>query len=362
MSPTEIAGVMAAVASAVARLHEAGTAHGALEATTIAIDPATGVPALPDARGGTPEADIEALGMVLSALLARGVARDPWRVLARRMNGPGDDTTRWALARLAAAACDPHVDRRPTAAALAADLAGIEGARLPMPRADHDAAGGGVVTKPRRPSGRHALGATGAVLVLAAALVAGSTWGPVASHPDASTAQSPSSPAVGRGPAPDAAPTSTTLRAGGSAASTTTTVATRVWPPSGATMRACPDPGSGATSSVADVDGDGCPDVVVIDATTVSAGAARFVVGSEGDVLVLGDWQCDGRRTLALLRPTSGELYVFDGWAAVGADLTGRLVQRVPGAAAVRPDDQCGRATVTTLGGATVAVRTGAAS
>ena len=35
----------------------------------------------------------------------------------------------------------------------------------------------------------------------------------------------------------------------------------------------------------------------------------------------MGDWNCDGVATVAVVRPGSGEVFVFDGWAATGADL-----------------------------------------
>jgi hypothetical protein len=49
--------------------------------------------------------------------------------------------------------------------------------------------------------------------------------------------------------------------------------------------------------------------------------------------VLVGDWRCEGQPQAALLRPSTGEVFVFDGWAAAGADLEGRLLARLqPGA------------------------------
>src|SRR4029450_12436128 len=68
----------------------------------------------------------------------------------------------------------------------------------------------------------------------------------------------------------------------------------------------------------ADVDGDGCPEALVVDGGGVSAGAARWTLGEPGDVIAVGDWDCDGRAAPALLRPATGDVFVFPGWAAEG--------------------------------------------
>jgi hypothetical protein len=61
--------------------------------------------------------------------------------------------------------------------------------------------------------------------------------------------------------------------------------------------------------------------------------------------VALADLRCDGLARAVLLRPSTGELYVFDGWAGAGSDAHGRLVGRFPGATAVdAPQDRpCGQ-------------------
>lgn len=41
---------------------------------------------------------------------------------------------------------------------------------------------------------------------------------------------------------------------------------------------------------------------------------SRYRVGEPGDVLLEGDWDCDGRPTPALYRPATGEVFTFPRW------------------------------------------------
>ena len=69
-----------------------------------------------------------------------------------------------------------------------------------------------------------------------------------------------------------------------------------------------------------DLDGDGCDDPLSIAGNVVAWNGLRFAVGSpeDGDVVLVGDWDCDGIATVAAWRPSSGDLFVFDGWAGPG--------------------------------------------
>ncbi len=79
---------------------------------------------------------------------------------------------------------------------------------------------------------------------------------------------------------------------------------------------------------------------------------ARFQVGEDGDALAVADWDCDGRDTPALVRPGTGEVYVFDGWATTDAPVAARLVDRVPGAVSLAPPDgSCDAVTVVDIAG-----------
>lgn len=72
--------------------------------------------------------------------------------------------------------------------------------------------------------------------------------------------------------------------------------------------------------------------------TRVEVGGASFDVGKAGDQVVVADWHCDGEPSAALLRPTTGEVFVFASLPAEGETLTARRVATVPGAVSIDDD------------------------
>ena len=50
----------------------------------------------------------------------------------------------------------------------------------------------------------------------------------------------------------------------------------------------------------------------------LEAGGRRYRVGQVGDQVLIDDWDCDGDATPALLRPGTGEVFVFPRWVEVG--------------------------------------------
>ncbi len=62
-----------------------------------------------------------------------------------------------------------------------------------------------------------------------------------------------------------------------------------------------------------DVTGDGCAERVTVGAGFVTIDDTPYPVGAPGDQLLVGDWDCDGVSTLALVE-SSGRVYVFDSW------------------------------------------------
>ncbi|HEX6424613.1 MAG TPA: hypothetical protein VFZ79_14120 [Acidimicrobiales bacterium] len=86
----------------------------------------------------------------------------------------------------------------------------------------------------------------------------------------------------------------------------------------------------------ADVDGDGCPEALSVRDRTVDAGVARWSLGEPGDHVALGDWDCDGQASAAVVRPGTGEVFVFGGWVEAGEAVTVDASERVDGAVGIR--------------------------
>jgi hypothetical protein len=97
--------------------------------------------------------------------------------------------------------------------------------------------------------------------------------------------------------------------------------------------------------------GASAPPERLTDATTshvaghiVEHDGVRFAVGRSGDRVALGDWDCDGALTPALLRPRTGEVHVFDEWARPGAPVAARRLATRSGASELLVDHHdCGR-------------------
>ena len=51
-------------------------------------------------------------------------------------------------------------------------------------------------------------------------------------------------------------------------------------------------------------------------------GGVVYGVGERGDVVSLADWDCDGETTPAIVRPATGEVFIFDRWALDGEPLS----------------------------------------
>ena len=100
----------------------------------------------------------------------------------------------------------------------------------------------------------------------------------------------------------------------------------------------CPDPAAAGP----DVDGDGCPEPVGIDGARVTVEGTTWVVGRPEDRLAVADWDCDGRATVASVRPSTGEVFVFDRWPSPTDPLTVPAAVAVPGAVDLRVVDADG--------------------
>ncbi|MDP9069845.1 MAG: hypothetical protein M3N68_00875, partial [Actinomycetota bacterium] len=78
------------------------------------------------------------------------------------------------------------------------------------------------------------------------------------------------------------------------------------------------------------------------DDGVLTFGGKRYAVGQPGDVVVTGDWTCSGRPTVALLRPSSGQILTFERWADEDHEVPARPLGRVPGATGLRVHDADG--------------------
>ena len=101
------------------------------------------------------------------------------------------------------------------------------------------------------------------------------------------------------------------------------------------------------------------PTVPAGEVTVVSHEGARYRIGEPGDLVVVGDWDCDGSPTPTVVRPTDGSVWTFASWAPAGARVGAEPVGVAPSpasAAVTTGPDGCDELTVTTTDGRAVAV------
>lgn len=320
---TEAAAILAAVTATVADLHQVGVVHGRLDPTHVVLGPDRR-PRLCGLRGplpgespADPADDVAALGSLIDHLVGTDAELEPiperrWPV--RRWSG----YQRRSLLALADQARHDEPARRPTARALAAAIvAAVPDAAAAPPPAVPDRPTPSPPSRPTRPRGRGrrpALVGAGAValLLLAANGALPGRHLQARTTPDPSD-RPPTAPARSRPtPEPAAAPCATVPDADGSAG--------------------------------ADIDGDGCAEAVRVAGTAIEADGVDYDIGQDGDEVAVGDWDCDGAATPALVRPATGEIFLFDGWAVPDGPVTVRPTDVVAGARRLRPprsSDDC---------------------
>lgn len=64
----------------------------------------------------------------------------------------------------------------------------------------------------------------------------------------------------------------------------------------------------------------------------IATSTGRYEIGTADDRVVLGDWDCDGEDTPAMLVPASGDIYAYASWADDRRTVEGRHVRTVAGA------------------------------
>lgn len=78
-------------------------------------------------------------------------------------------------------------------------------------------------------------------------------------------------------------------------------------------------------------------------ATIVEAGTT-YAIGEPGDVVEVADWDCDGEATPGVVRPVTGEVFLFDRWATPGEPVTSAPSLTIQGATSLlppEPDELC---------------------
>ena len=61
-------------------------------------------------------------------------------------------------------------------------------------------------------------------------------------------------------------------------------------------------------------------------------GGRAYGIGEDGDLLAVGDWDCDGTATPALVRPSTGSVFLFAAWPGADSALSAEPVTSVAGA------------------------------
>src|SRR4051794_19690197 len=94
---------------------------------------------------------------------------------------------------------------------------------------------------------------------------------------------------------------------------------------------------------------------VQVEGTEVQRGNKHWSGGEPGDLVAVGDWDCDGVPTPAVVRPSVGRLFVFSSWADAGEAVAG---PPVPEDVVTFVAKGCGRGEVRTASGALSEVET----
>lgn len=303
----QLARLAAALFATLADLHSLGVVHGGLDESHVLLD-ADGRPVLcsfsrativsdddPDGDGPSAAGDVAAAGALLTAILAVETETDP--IPLRRLGRPAPTNTwqRRLLLSLADQATHPDPSRRPSARQLSS------------------AFGEAAAERGRPPRWRWVAPAVVGVAVVVVLALA--NW----LQPGASA---------------DPEVVSVLDRAGGPGTTTTRAVPTTV-------AAGTAEPRSTTTAPPSLPSGTAAPAQPTAPPVLEHQGR-RYQVGRPGDRAALGDWDCDGETTPAVVRPSTGEVFVFDAWADDDA-VTVAALDTVRGATDLRPlrRDRC---------------------
>jgi len=310
-----VASLAAGLAATLADLHAVGIVHGRIEPSHVLIG-VHGRPVLcgfgadEAAPRAEPADDVAGVGAVLTSLLGTEGDVEPIPERRWRHRRGWNGWERRALLTLADQACAEPATRRPTARRLAAaiteavpvaalpdvDVSGPDEARaaVAQPVDPLDALRASAPPPIDRWSSRKnpTVFVVVAIVVFVAAFVVPS----LRSGGDTRT------PSIGASQRSTRTPTSP--------------ASSIAAPPSVArpTAPASTEPTTCGPVIGVDLDRDGCREAVTVDGQIVTVGDTRFQVGERGDQVAVRDWNCDGEATPAVLRPSTGEVFVFTRW------------------------------------------------
>ena len=66
----------------------------------------------------------------------------------------------------------------------------------------------------------------------------------------------------------------------------------------------------------------------------------RYAIGVPGDIVLAGDWDCDGVRTPSIVRPGTGAVVLFDAWPDPGATISMPIRWQIAGLSDARVEAQ----------------------
>ena len=350
-SPVEVARTMAAVTRTLADLHQIGVIHGDLSAEHILVDTVGRVTLCGFSRALLPGARPEVVDLTPSVddsgdrdPEANGV---PWPGPAVDLSAAGalilqleaglteaTDGTRSPLLEdlrhLGELACESAGPAPAGFDFTMADLAHRLNQLCPRPSPDGAAANGA------RPALLHRLAVPAGLIVAGVLVVLLWPTGPIgarsvvgAALPPAPTVTTEAPPATTTIPAP--APEA---EARPGVAATSPGLIASAAPP-------CPPPTPAMHR--ADIDGDGCPEGWYRTGGVLVADGVRYAIGDSDDLLTVGDWNCDGVATPALVTRPEGGVFLFPGWARESASITTAQVRTWadPGSVTTRPGPGC---------------------
>ena len=157
-------------------------------------------------------------------------------------------------------------------------------------------------------------------------------------------------------PAEEPAPPTTDRQ--GPLPGSTTAPGTRTAPrPDGA-----PGPGAGERAAGVVPPADGGVTGSTTAAAVLEHEGSSYAIGAPGEIVLVGDWDCDGTPTPSVVRPADGSVWTFRAWSAGGEVVTAEPLGRTPSAVTAmsrRERGGCDVIAVTTADGREVVVRPG---